>query len=58
MALFAIFSLVLVTIAFAVVRVVVVSELTRQPDVSWLYLWSSIEQNIGRLELSEFPFLY
>ncbi|KAI0533329.1 hypothetical protein GGR58DRAFT_487130 [Xylaria digitata] len=60
LALIGIFSLVLVTISFAIVRVVVVSELTRQPDVSWLYLWSSIEQNIAIVVacLSAFPQLF
>ncbi|KAJ2999272.1 hypothetical protein NUW58_g46 [Xylaria curta] len=56
LALIGIFSLVVVTISFAIVRVVVVSGLTRQPDVSWLYLWSSIEQNIACL--SAFPQLF
>ncbi|KAI8944155.1 hypothetical protein F4801DRAFT_572741 [Xylaria longipes] len=60
LALVTIFSLVLVTISFAIVRVVVVSALTRQPDVSWLYLWSSIEQNVAIIVacLSAFPQLF
>ncbi|KAI8634024.1 hypothetical protein F5Y19DRAFT_197042 [Xylariaceae sp. FL1651] len=60
LALMGIFSLVLVTISFAIVRVVVVSKLTRQPDVSWLYLWSSIEQSIAVIVacLSAFPQLF
>ncbi|KAI0514353.1 hypothetical protein F5B22DRAFT_611247 [Xylaria bambusicola] len=60
MALIGIFSLVLVTIAFAIVRVVVVSELTHQPDVSWLYLWSAIEQGVAIIVacLSAFPHLF
>ncbi|KAI0426695.1 hypothetical protein F5Y09DRAFT_350983 [Xylaria sp. FL1042] len=60
LALIAIFSLVLVTISFAIIRVIVVSKLTRQPDVSWLYLWSSIEQNIAIIVacVSAFPQLF
>ena len=51
-ALMAIFSLVIITIVFAIARVAVISSQTeadgtRLPDTSWSYMWSSIEQNIG-----------
>lgn len=48
LALVGLFSLVIITMVFAIVRVVVVTDATsRQPDTSWLYLWSSIEQAVG-----------
>lgn len=42
-----IFFLVIITMVFAITRVAVVSVLTGQPDTTWLYLWSSIEQCVG-----------
>ena len=48
LALIGIFSLVIITMAIAVVRVAVINALTRQPDTSWSYMWSSIEQCIGK----------
>ncbi|KAJ3578735.1 hypothetical protein NPX13_g1833 [Xylaria arbuscula] len=44
----------------SLIRVVVVSELTHQPDVSWLYLWSAIEQGVAITVacLSAFPHLF
>ena len=47
-ALICIFSLTVITTVFAIVRVTVISSLTRQPDTSWAYMWSSIEQCIGK----------
>jgi len=47
LALIGIFSLVIITMVIAIVRVAVISALTRQPDTSWSYMWSSIEQCIG-----------
>lgn len=74
LALMGIFSLVLVTMAISIVRVVVNSGLTtssivqvtdtngltKQPDTSWLYLWSSIEQCVAIIiaGLSAFPRLF
>lgn len=52
LALFGIFSLVIITMIFAIVRTAVISSLTRQPDTSWSYMWSSIEQNVGMFNVS------
>ena len=48
LALIVIFSFVIVTMAIAVVRVAVISALSRQPDTSWSCMWSSVEQCIGK----------
>ena len=47
-ALVGIFSLAIITCVFAIVRVTVISTLTRQADPSWLYMWSSVEQCVGK----------
>ena len=48
-ALAGIFSLVIITIIFAIVRTAVVSSSeTRLPDSSWLYMWSAIETSVGK----------
>ncbi|XTI93063.1 hypothetical protein V2W45_1249156 [Cenococcum geophilum] len=47
LALTGIFSLVVITMVFAILRVTLISKLTKQPDTSWSYMWSSIEQNIA-----------
>lgn len=48
-ALTGIFSLVVITMIFAIVRTAVVgSNNTTQPDSSWLYMWSAIEASVGR----------
>lgn len=48
-ALTGIFSLVVITMIFAIVRTAVVgSTNTTQPDSSWLYMWSAIEASVGR----------
>ena len=41
-----IFSITVIIMVFAIIRVVVVSSYSQQPDQSWLYLWSSIEQAV------------
>ena len=41
--LIAVFSLTVVVIIISIVRVAVVNTPTKNPSVSWLYLWSSIE---------------
>ncbi|SLM34725.1 hypothetical protein LPUS_00159 [Lasallia pustulata] len=46
-ALAGIFSLAVITMTFAIVRVTVISILTQQPDVSWLYIWSFVEQTVA-----------
>lgn len=48
LALGGIFSLVIITIAFAIIRTVAVTTLTRLPDTSWLYMWSAIETTVGK----------
>ena len=53
-ALVGISSLAIITRVFAIVHVTVISTLTRQPDTSWLYMWSSVEQCVGQLALSPF----
>lgn len=48
LALGGIFSLVIITMIFAIVRTALVgSSNTTQPDSSWLYMWSAIEASIG-----------
>ena len=47
LALTGIFSLVIITMVFAILRVTLISKLTKQPDTSWSYMWSAIEQNIA-----------
>ncbi len=47
LALAGIYSLVIITIIFAIVRTTLVSSLTRLPDTLWLYMWSAIETTIG-----------
>ncbi|KAL8927555.1 MAG: hypothetical protein Q9208_002360 [Pyrenodesmia sp. 3 TL-2023] len=46
-ALGSVFSLTVITTVFAVVRVTSVSALTKQPDPSWSFMWSSIEQCVA-----------
>ncbi len=40
---------------FAIVRVVVVSSTTKQNEVTWLYLWTSIEQTVGAYPMAAYP---
>lgn len=46
LALGSIFSITVFIMVFAVIRVVVVSSYSSMPDMSWLYMWSSIEQTV------------
>lgn len=46
LALGGIFSITVLIMVFAVVRVIVVSSYSSEPDQSWLYMWSSIEQTV------------
>ena len=41
-----IFSITVVIMVIAVIRVVVVSNYSSEPDMSWLYMWSSVEQAV------------
>lgn len=45
-----IFSLVVITMIFAIVRTAVVSssKTSHSPDSSWLYMWSAIEVSVGQ----------
>ena len=53
-ALAGIFSLVIITMIFAIVRTAVVGSVeTRLPDSSWLYMWSAIETSVGKLDRCE-----
>ncbi|KAI4200987.1 MAG: hypothetical protein LQ350_003556 [Teloschistes chrysophthalmus] len=48
LALSGIFSLVIITMIFAIVRTALVgSSNTKQPDSSWLYMWSAIEASVA-----------
>ncbi len=47
-ALTGIFSLVVITMIFAIVRTAVVSSSNTQIDTSWLFMWSAIEASVGR----------
>ncbi|KAF7889869.1 uncharacterized protein EAF02_002284 [Botrytis sinoallii] len=47
MALYGLFSLTVITMAFAIIRVAVVTAASRQPDSSWLYMWSAIEPPVA-----------
>lgn len=45
-----IFSLVIITMIFAIVRTVLVGSIQgRLPDSSWLYMWSAVETSVGKL---------
>jgi len=55
LALAGIFSLVIITMTFTIVRVAVVSSTTKQNEVTWLYLWSSIEQTVGAYPMVAYP---
>lgn len=49
LALTGIFSLTVITMMFAIIRVAVVTRQTRaNPDSTWLYLWSAIEPPVGK----------
>ena len=45
-ALMSIFSVTVIIMIFAIVRVAMVESWSNEPDESWLYLWSSIEQTV------------
>jgi hypothetical protein len=48
LALIGIFSLTVIVIVFAIVRVAVVTSYTKQSDITWLYVWSNIEMSVGK----------
>ena len=47
LALAVIFSITMIIMVFAIIRVVVVSTFSHQLDQTWLYMWSSVEQTVG-----------
>lgn len=48
LALAGIFSLTVITMIFAIVRIAVITSQSRATlDQSWLYLWSAIEASVG-----------
>lgn len=55
LALAAIFSLAAVTMIFAIVRVVTLDSLTVQPEESWMYMWSGVENTVGMPQSLFFP---
>ncbi len=58
LALAGIFSLTVFIMIVAIVRVVVISSASEQPDQTWLYMWSSIEQTVGMsFESLEIPII-
>lgn len=48
LALAGIFSITVFVMIFAIIRVVVISSQSDQPDQTWLYTWSAIEQAVGK----------
>lgn len=43
-----IFSLVIIIMVFTIMHITVISSLTHQPDTFWSYMWSFIEQCVGK----------
>ena len=54
-ALTGIFSLAVITAMFAIIRMTVTSASGRLFDVSWLFMWSSIEQCVGKRDRKKRP---
>lgn len=52
LALASLFSMTILIMVFAIVRVIVVSSYSHQPDQTWLFIWDSIEQTVGRCRSS------
>lgn len=50
LALAVIFSLVVITMVFAIVRVATLDSLTERPEQTWMYMWSGIENTVGMLQ--------
>lgn len=46
-ALTALFGLILITVAISIIRVAVVMSRSPQPEQSWLFLWTTIENTVG-----------
>ncbi|KAI4166774.1 MAG: hypothetical protein LQ343_007756, partial [Gyalolechia ehrenbergii] len=59
-ALGSIFTITVFTMVFAIIRVVVVSSYSKQPNQTWLYLWSGIEQAVSIIvaSIASFPALF
>lgn len=53
LALIGIFSLTIIVIIVSIIRVTVVTSKTASADVTWLYLWGSIEMAVGMFFMSQ-----
>ena len=53
LALIGIFSLTIIVVIVSIIRVTVVTSKTVSADVTWLYLWGSIEVAVGMFFLSQ-----
>ena len=51
-----IFCITVIIMVFAIIRVIVVSSYSEEPDETWLYTWSSIEQAVCNSTPSHFIF--
>jgi hypothetical protein len=54
------FSLVIITMVVAIVRVTVISSKAaksgrNQVEITWLYMWHFIESSVGMLQFPRFP---
>ncbi|KAI4269593.1 MAG: hypothetical protein LQ337_007189, partial [Flavoplaca oasis] len=60
LALGGLFSITVIIMVFAIIRVVVVSSYSHQLDQTWLYLWSGVEQAVSIVVacLASFPALF
>ena len=47
-----IFSITVIIMIIAIIRAVLVSSLSHQPDQTWLYTWCSVEQTVCKFPLS------
>ena len=43
-----IFSLTVIVMVFAIIRVVVVNKFSKQADITWLYFWTNLEMSVGK----------
>ncbi|KAF1969287.1 hypothetical protein BU23DRAFT_363246, partial [Bimuria novae-zelandiae CBS 107.79] len=47
LALLGLFSLVMITSLFAILRVALIQKFSKQPEPTWAYMWTSLEQNMA-----------
>ena len=57
LALGGLFSITVIIMVFAIIRVVVVSSYSHRPDQTWLYLWSGVEQAVCKFNFDEFRYM-